>query len=353
LSNHGGNIEEIIRRYGVREKDIIDFSANINPLGPSPKVIKILRENLNRIVRYPDPEARELKAGLSRYLKVKTGNIIVGNGAMELIYLICRLFRDAKALVVVPTFSEYESALKNIGCRVRFLPLRSKDAFRLDVGRLLKAIGEVDILFLCNPNNPTGQLVSKTDMLKVIDMAAKKKTFVVADEVFMDFVPGEREETLIPEATRSNLFVIRSLTKFFALPGLRIGYGIGNEKLLERMKAYQEYWSVNLLAQAAGVAALQDKEYIRRTKKIIPLEREFLYHKLSCSGSLEPYPSVTNYLFCRLRSKINSTGLQKTLIRKNILIRDCSTFRTLNDRYIRIAVKARRENLRLINLLSL
>jgi len=207
---------------------------------------------------------------------------------------------------------------------------------------------------LCNPNNPTGQLINKADMLKIIDVAQKRRVFVVVDEVFMDFAEDEKEETLIQEATkRNNLFVIRSLTKFFALPGIRIGYGIGNKRLLEKLKIHKEYWSVNALAQIAGITALKDKEYVKKTKEIISKERKFLYHKLSKINGLRPYSSVTNFIFCRLTTnRVNSTIIRKKLIQKNILIRDCSSFRSLNSKYIRIAIRTHQENPHLINFLS-
>ena len=350
---HGGNVEEITRRYGLREEKIMDFSANINPLGPSSRVIKALKENLSKIACYPDPEAIDLRKELSKYLKINPGNIIAGNGAVELIHLICRALKPRKALIVVPTFSEYEFALKSVGCKIQFFPLKFKDNFRLDIGELLRNMKKVNLLLLCNPNNPTGQLINKTDLLKIINVAQKRGVFVIIDEVFMDFVGNEKEETLIQEVIkRNNLFVIRSLTKFFALPGIRIGYGIGNKRLLKNLKIYKEYWSVNVLAQIAGIATLKGKEYIKQTKRLISIERELLHDKLSNINGLKSYPSVTNFIFCRLTNKMNSKLLQEKLIQKNILIRDCSSFRSLNNRYIRIAVRTRKENLHLINSLS-
>ena len=375
---HGGNIEEIARKYGLKKERIMDFSANINPLGPPLRVIRTLKENLDKIARYPDPGAIDLRKELSKYLKVSPENIIAGNGAVELIHLICRTLRPKKALIVVPTFSEYEFALKSIGCKTQFFPLKSRGNFRLDIEELSKSLKNIDLLFLCNPNNPTGQLIGKADLLKIIDVAQKRGVFVIIDEVFMDFVETEKEETLIQEAInpirsscqrqgirpqrgritskgvkRDNLFIIRSLTKFFALPGIRIGYGIGNKRLLKKLKIHQEYWSVNTLAQIAGIAALKDKKYIKRTKRIIPEERKFLYHKLSEIKGLKPYPSVTDFILCRLTTnRVNSAIIRKKLIQKNILIRDCSSFRSLNNRYIRIAVRTRQENLHLVNSLS-
>ena len=351
---HGGNVEEIARKYDLREEEIIDFSANINPLGPPSKVIKALKENLDKIARYPDPEAIDLREELSKYLKINPENIIVGNGAIELIHLICRVLKPEKSLIVVPAFSEYESALKSVGCKTHFFPLKSRDNLRLDIEELSRNLKNIDLLFLCNPNNPAGQLINKADMLKIADITRKRGIFLVIDEVFMDFVEDEKEETLIQEAIkRNNLFVIRSLTKFFALPGIRIGYGIGNKRLLKKLKIHKEYWSVNALAQIAGIAALKDKEYVKKTKELISKERKFLYHKLSKINGLRPYSSVANFIFCRLTTnRVNSTIIRKKLIQKNILIRDCSSFRSLNNRYIRIAVRTHRENLHLINSFS-
>lgn len=313
MDEHGGNIY----KFG---KDIIDFSASINPLGLSKGIKKALRDNLDKIIHYPDPDSNDLVKSIARYWKIKEENILPGNGSSELIYLIIHTFRPRKVFIPFPTFSEYEKAAR---------------AIKYVRGRSLH------ISFICNPNNPTGDLVKVPEF----------KGLRIIDETFMDFLPDEDKYTMIWRATKSRkIIVLRTFTKFFAIPGLRLGYLAGHKDMIMMLKQHLPPWNINSLAQIAGVV-LKDKKYIEKTREVVQRERRFLFERISRISTLKPYPSVTNFILVKTDG-LSSKTLKKKLIQKGILIRDCSNFRGLDNRYFRIAVRSHKENKKLIDALE-
>jgi threonine-phosphate decarboxylase len=343
-SEHGGNIYKVKREF---RKDIIDFSASINPLGVPSSVKKAIYKNFNTVLYYPDPEARNITQKIAQYWRIKEENILVGNGSIELIYLIMYAFKPKTTVVAVPTFSEYESAARCIKSKIRFIRLKEKDNYKLEDSKISKA----DILFLCNPNNPTGNLILNGS--QIIGKLPGK--LIVVDEAFMDFLPDEKCRTLIWEAKESkNIVVLRTFTKFFALPGLRIGYLIAHKDVIRTLRQYQIPWSVNVFAQVAARIMLHNKSYINKTRLLIEKERGFLFNEITkIKGLNPPYPSVTNFLLIKIENKnLTSSLLVKRLIHKGILIRDCANFRGLNNRFIRIAVRSHKENLKLLEALG-
>ena len=339
---HGGNIYEVKRRF---KKEVIDFSASINPLGLPGRVKKILCRNLGSILYYPDPAAKDLTRKIARYWKIKEENVLAGSGSIELIYLIVSCFMPKTTLIPVPTFSEYERAAKNICSRIKFVKLKEEEGFRLDPSRLSGS----DILFLCNPNNPTGNILF-TDFQTIEKLPYK---LVVVDEAFMDFLPDEKRYTLIWKAAQSKkIIVLRTFTKFFALPGLRAGYLIGHTDTIRALRQYKIPWSVNALAQKAAECILDDRRYIDKTRRLIKKERDFLFGELAKIKGLRPYQSVANFLLIKIEDNLCSSFLAEKLIRKGILIRDCVNFRGLGNKFIRIAVRSRKENLKLIKSLK-
>ena len=338
--SHGGNARDFACKG---KKNIIDFSANINPLGLPREVKKAVRENLDEILRYPDAKARDITRNIARYWGIDERNVLLGNGSVELIYLIAQTFKPRLTLIPTPSFSEYERAARNAGSKIRFLPLREKEGFRLDLPRYERA----DLFFLCNPNNPTGNLILEK---RKLPKQAKCKHFVI-DEAFMDFLPGQKKHTLVREAVKTEkIAVLRTFTKFFALPGLRIGYAVAHKNTIDRLKRNQPPWSTNSLAQLTARTMLSDKDYSDKTYRIIAKEREFLFAELSAIKGLEPYPSKVNFILIKIeKGSITSKALQHALIKKGFLVRDCSDFRNLGKRYIRIAVRSHKENTKLLN----
>ncbi|MEW6687235.1 MAG: threonine-phosphate decarboxylase CobD [Candidatus Edwardsbacteria bacterium] len=342
LSNgvHGGNIYEIKRRY---KKEVIDFSANINPLGLTEDIRREFIKCYKLILHYPDPEAEDLIRQIAGHWGIDEENILIGNGSTELIYLIAQAFKPEKTLIPVPTFSEYERAVKSVGSKIGFLKLKEVNSFTLNITNSDKA----DISFISNPNNPTGNLLIKD---KKFILNSKLN---VIDEAFMDFLLDETRHTFIPEAVKDKKFIVlRSFTKFYALPGLRIGYLVAHKDLIRRLKQIQPPWSVNSIAQYLAQMLLNNSDYIQKTRNLINKEKEFLFNELARIKGLKPYPSVANFLFVKIvNSQIDSSILTDKLIQKEILIRDCSNFRGLNGRYFRVAVRSHKENIKLINAL--
>lgn len=329
--SHGGNIYE-------HKKRIVDFSANINPLGLPRDIKEIIYKNFDRILHYPDPDAKGLTKKIAKYWGINDENILLGNGSLELIYLIMSAYRPKTTLIPAPTFSEYERAAKAVNSKIKYLKLREKEDFRLN----LSSVDKADMFFLCNPNNPTGNLV-----LPSLQGAGKAS---VVDEAFMDFLPDEKDYTFIWKAIKSKkLIVLRTFTKFFALPGLRIGYLVAHKKIITKLKQHQPPWSTNALAQLAAELILKDKAYLKKTHKLIAKERKFLFEQLTGIKGLKPYPSVTNFLLVKIALPgWTSTALKEALLKKGILVRDCVNFRNLNDKYIRVAVRSHKENLQLL-----
>jgi len=339
---HGGNC---LKRH------ITDFSVNINPMGLPKGVKDIIAENVGVVLRYPDPSSERLKRRLASLHGAAPENIAVGNGSIEFIHLIPRAFKIKRALIVTPTFSEYEFAVRSNGAMPVFINTSGEDGFAIDLGRLALLLPRVDALFLCNPNNPTGSLLPGDEVLYLVRLCVKHGAALFLDEAFIEFVKDPGEAAVISEAVKNrSLVLLRSLTKFFAIPGLRLGYVIGHRKMIERITSLQYPWNVNGLAQLAGVKGLADKSYMNRTRAFVAKERLYIFKGLNNIKELKAYPSSANFILCRLQngSIRNSEELAKRLLRDGIFIRACGDFRGLDDRFFRVAVRGRDDNDRLL-----
>jgi len=360
---HGGNTREVAHLFNIKD-EIIDFSANINPLGLPESIKMIIHENINNILHYPDPNYEDLKNSILKYLnykknnsgdnspklsqdkKVSAENIILGNGSSELIYLIAYALRPKHALLLSPTFSEYERALSNVNSKIDYLLLDENENFDIPLNEIITRLDKIDIIFLCNPNNPTGRIIYKNNLLYLIDKLHKSKTLLVLDEAFIDIEENNSVADIAHQ--NNNLFILRSLTKFFSMPGLRLGYGIGTEELIDTLQKFKQPWTINNFAESVGSKFIHDREFIKKSKYILQKEKNFLYESLLGIEGLNPYDSHTNFIFIKIKAPISSGKLQEQLIKKRILIRDCSNFRGLDESFIRIAVKNRDDNMRLI-----
>ena len=353
---HGGNVYEISRQFAIREEDIVDFSANINPLGISALAKENIVEGLSSFsVKYPDPDYLELRRAISGYLNVPSDDIIVGNGATELIYLFFRSLKPSSVLIPIPTFSEYERAARLAGCKTRHFLLEERDGFCLSPAELIKNLEGVEALVLCNPNNPTGNLLPKHIVKEIACFCRDRNILMLIDETFVEFVDDVSSAMAIDILDEfKNIIVVRAFTKFFGMPGMRLGYGITKSvKIKEAIQSFKEPWSVNSLAAAAGAAALRDEEYIKKSKSIISVERKYLLEELSKFSWLKPFNSSANFILIKiLDEEISSSILRQRLIPLGILIRDASNFPGLSNRFIRVAVKDRKDNDKLISALK-
>ncbi|MEK6621081.1 MAG: threonine-phosphate decarboxylase CobD [Planctomycetota bacterium] len=348
FKGHGGNIKAI-RNDG---SSIIDFSANINPLGYPAEVRKVLWENFDEIKHYPDIDCSALRSGIAQKVGHTEHEILVGNGSTELFYLIPRAIKPAKGVVFQPTFNEFAEALRCSGAGVIHCVLKAEEGFHFQYHSTLFEDDKVEMAFLCNPNNPTGQLVEKTVILDMVKRHPRI-TFVI-DEAFIDFVDTPERYSVVHEASAlQNLVVVRSLTKFYGFPGLRIGYLVTHGDRVEKMMAQKEPWTVNTLAQLAALAALADVEFVSRTRAFVFEEQSFLFNGLSQINGISPYQPTANYLFIKITGRnTTSPALRKQLLEYGIAIRDCSNFVGLDDTYFRVAVRTREENTRLIDALK-
>ncbi len=344
--DHGGEIWKESMELGVVPNKLLDFSANVNPLGCSPLAKMAVKRSLDLVPFYPDNECTELRRAIASYVrKIEPANIFVGNGAAEIIHLFARAFikNGCDAIVTQPTFSEYEYAtLLQRGNPIHVMRLEN---FELDPEMLFKNITRrTSVLFLCNPNNPTGTVQEKEIIEKIVQEAAKSNVMVLLDECFVDFVKGQTKISLSSVAKKyRNLVVLRSLTKTFGLAGLRAGYAIGHEATVRVLEKHKITWSVNTFAQVAAIAALKDMKFLNRSFQLVRKERAFLEKSLGELG-MDVTPSEANFLLARLHGQVDGEELKKRLIKRRILIRDCSRFRGLGSKFIRLAVKTRQEN---------
>lgn len=351
---HGGNVTRASLKYGLPKDEIIDFSANINPLGPSKEVISAVVNSLDLISRYPDPDCGELKAALAVYLGVPEDCLLMGNGAAELIYLLVRVTGCRRALIPVPTFCEYSLSVLSQGGKVLEVAMDEEEGFRLPVEKILSCLSGANLLFLCNPNNPTGRVVDGKTIEFILKEALSHGVMVLVDEAFMDFVPRRELYSVMPLVGRyPNLVVLYSMTKFFGIPGLRLGAIAAPAELVVRMKDSKDPWNVNALAQVAGVAGLRDKDYMEETNRLVREEKHFLFAGLSGIPGLKPLPGAANFILVDVsQSGLTSGELTDLLGRRGILVRDCAGFTGLAGRYLRLAVKTRPENKKLLHALK-
>jgi threonine-phosphate decarboxylase len=353
LAAHGGDIYGAARRLGVSPHRILDFSASINPLGLSPKASRRLLREMHTVCHYPDQRQQELRALVASREQIDPGSIVFGNGATQLLYVVTRCFRPREAMLIAPGFSEYRAALSSVQARHSEFPLRSKEGFRLNTDAFLRSltVSKPDCILLANPNNPTGAVIAHDDLQRLAAICHKSRQYLIIDESFIDFT---EEQSLSKLAARNpRLIVIRSLTKFFALPGLRIGYLVAHRSVAKAIAAAVEPWSVNTLALAAAAESMKDRSYRRRTLALVAKEREYLLSGLEKFDWLEAYPSRVNFLLVRLKpKKLRGDVLCYEMEQMQILIRDSNGFGGLGSQFVRIAVRSRMENLHLLQALD-
>jgi threonine-phosphate decarboxylase len=345
---HGGEVDRWAQSFGFAAGEILDFSASINPLGPPASARQAFIKSFGDISRYPDPYGNKLKEALAARHGMNPSEILLGNGSTQLIYLLCTALRPRKGLIVGPAFSEYTNALALAGAAVRTLPLRADEGFRFSIERLIEAWEkDCDILFLATPNSVTGQLIPRAEIEKLADLAAARESFVVVDEAFIDFIEAESVKSVARE--NPYLIVLRSLTKYYALPGLRLGYLLGASNRVAQFAAYREPWSVNAPALGVSLACLADANFTAKTQQWLEQERRFLADHLRMIEAFQPFPSRTNFLLVKITGRdCAAVKLRAFLLRKKILIRACDSFAGLGANYFRVAVRRRADNRRLL-----
>lgn len=330
---HGGDV------YSYN--NYLDFSTNINPLGIPNRVKEAAIQSLDICNQYPDVRQLSLKRALTSKEETDVEHIICGNGAADLIFALCLAKKPQKALLLAPTFSEYEQALLSVDCSIIYHYLREEENFELKSDFFHKLTNDIDMVFLCNPNNPTGNVVNRDFLRKVLSICQRNKTLLVLDECFNDFLDIPHEYTLKEDVKHSPfLFILKAFTKLYAMPGLRLGYGLcSDNNLLKRINQVTQPWRISIPATYAGIAALEEVDYVNKTKLLIKEEREYLIHELSHYG-FKVYDSKANYIFFK-----GPETFYDNMLKENILIRNCSNYRGLKQGYYRIAVKNHDDNM--------
>lgn len=347
---HGGDV------YSRNENGAawIDFSANINPLGLAEPIYEKILQSIEKIVHYPDIRAEKLKTALKNFYHIEKNQIVLGNGAAEIFYTMLFTLRPKKIVIPVPSFNEYERASLAAGCAVDYFLLEEKNNFSVDFEKL--ATIEADAILLGNPNNPTGGAFTQSEIFSFLKTMQEKDTAVLIDESFLDFFPEENFScrSLVGKPFQ-NLFVIQSLTKFYAIPGLRLGFGVAPERFAEKFFLAHDPWNVNLFAQEAGVVALSEKldDYREQTRRTIAIEKKFLCDELKKFSGIKIFheESCVNFLLLKLAPEIflSAKNFCENLRKENILVRNCDNYVGLDENFVRIAVRSCKENQCLIN----
>jgi len=342
---HGGNVVWAASIAGCSPDRLLDFSASINPLGPPQSAIAAITTHLHRITLYPDPQYSQLREHLGRFHQLPPEFIWPGNGAAELLTWIARQFQGCGGVTLLtPAFRDYERALQAFGVPIQPYPLSWSGL----ASSLPNSANPGSGLLLNNPHNPTGKLWRREEILPVLD----RFKFVVIDEAFMDFLNPSEDQSLIPLLQDyPHLVIVRSLTKFYSLPGLRLGYAIAHPALIAQWQNWRDPWPVNILAEVAGIAAIQDYDFQRQTWDWLPPTREYVFERLRSLPGFDPYLGAANFLLVKVNQSVRA--LQEQLLKEHqILIRDCASFPELGDRYFRIAIRLSSDNQRLLDALS-
>ena len=367
---HGGNIFQFAHEQRIEPYEVIDFSANINPLGPSQRGLDALNDQLRYISHYPDATNDDVLNAIADTYGMDKNQIIVGNGAAELLYAICRLPGYTGAFVPAPGFSEYKEALEasNIPVRDIFYRPREDDngkpyfevpylALETFAAELKGQDGRI-IVFLGNPNNPDGTLLDKNHIRTIASMLKDANSLLVIDESFIDFVGNDTLQdneytmrSLVNEF--DNIIVVHSFTKFYAVPGLRIGAAFSNPLIIEQLNSFIPTWSVNTLAQSYTEAALNDVEYVKRTKQVLHEEQLFMYNSLDTINGITVYPPSANFILFHIEQEgITAESINEALKKYNMIVRNCDSYMGLNNQWVRVAIKDHDTNVKLVEKLT-
>ncbi|MBI5885768.1 MAG: threonine-phosphate decarboxylase [Deltaproteobacteria bacterium] len=342
---HGGNIWEAAAQTATPPEKILDFSASINPL-TSAKVLSAIKDGIRHIHAYPDPASKALRATLAAFHGIDADQTLAGNGSTEFIHLLPQVFKPTRALIIAPAFSEYAIGLEKTGCAPAYLTLREDEGFTLNLPRLdaaLKKGPKTDIVYLANPANPTGVLTAKDAVYEAIRICKRRNALMVVDEAFMDFIESE---SVKHEAIRSrHVIVLRSMTKFWAMAGLRAGYIVCNKTLVKKVAAHLPPWSINTLASLAARAALTDDGHRAATFAWLGREQRFLHAGLAGIQGLAPLPSSANFFMVRITAPpATASSLRRALYKDGLLIRDLSAMAGAGKKFFRVAVRTSDEN---------
>lgn len=347
-NQHGGDLDAIERIYKIPRNEIIDFSGNINPLG-IPESVKIaIKDNAELVCTYPDVSYKRLRTAIGSYTGVDPDNLIVGNGSTELISLFIKAISPKKSIIISPAYSEYQRELKLINSDISLFPLVEEEGFKLNIPKLKKELeNDVELLVMCNPNNPTGNYLTLDEIDDLLNFCQKKNIYLMVDETYVEFSDTEKQISAMPLVNKyKKLFIIRGTSKFFAVPGLRLGYcACSNKKLMELVSSKKDPWSVNMLANLAGIVMFEDKSFIEKSHSLIIAERNKIINELSKLEKIKLYDTQSNFILIKILDKsITSSKVFDILIKDKMVIRDASDFPYLGSEFLRFCILSPEHN---------
>lgn len=354
ITGHGGNINELAREIGCAPGDITDMSSNLNPIGPPDYVKKALLDLIDQIRILPEPDAGGMKTGFADFYNIDPEKVIAGNGTTWFIYTIPMVFDARRALIAGPSYSDYRDACMMNGTGIEYSLAEASNRFRTDMEDLSQKAGHADLVFICNPVNPTGTLLFSEE----IEYLSKqhRRTLFIVDESYLPFTDNFDDISMTGRTDLDNLIVLSSMSKIFTLPGLRTGFLTAGHKIVEKIMKYYQPWSVNSLAQAVVTRIFDSPEKIQpfynKTRDFIKRERDFFFNELENTGGIELFESCTSFILAQLAGKMVSKTFCRKIGMERILIRDCANFEGLSDRHVRFSLKTRDENQRLADLIK-
>lgn len=337
LPEHGANAKRLYASMNIPMPEaVLDFSENCNPAGPPPSVVEAWPALISTLNSYPDPDGQPFLSAVAEFHQVEQRQVLVGNGAAEILSLLAASYRHNDVLVIDPTFSEYRATLEANDAHVISIQTEEAGGFRLPVEKILKALPEADAIYLCTPNNPTGLLPAKEEIMKIIQTAERSATDVVLDEAFIDFI-DEKESFIAHVTDHPNLLVVRSMTKMYAVPGIRLGYLIAHPDRITQLKSRVSHWHVNGLAAEIGVLCLNEEVYRKQAIRRAQTERAKMTDFLRSNGC-EVLDSSVNYLV--MKPAQHTEKLYRYLLQQGIVLRHSENFRGMDGRWLRIGMKS-------------
>jgi threonine-phosphate decarboxylase len=346
IIGHGGNIYKLAARLGCAPDEIIDMSGNVNPLGSMPGLVNFLKDNIHAIGRLPEADSgTSVNAFAVRY-DLDPDLVLAGNGTTQFIYSIPQALNTKKALILGPTYADYADACKMQKVGYSYLSAEESKSFVLDINQLEDNILECDTVFICNPNNPTGALIAASELELLC--RSRPDIYFVIDESYMPFVKSGEEKSMI-RLGLPNVIILNSMSKIFKIPGLRIGFLISSKQIMKKLEPFMMPWSVNGIAQAAVLYLMEKRNevdhFIKKTRDFIEIERKVFIERFKDVSSIKLFPSTTTFILARLFGNYKAENICSYMSQYKILIRDCSNFKGLSDRFVRISLKTRDINM--------
>lgn len=349
MNFHGGDIYQL-------DSKVLDFSSNINPLGVPATFKQMLNENINAFTQYPDINYTKTREIIAKYIGINSADhVVVGNGAVEIIYKAVDALDINEIIIASPTFSEYRRAAFNAGIPDTEIKIYDDITGKLLVEKILENIKPNSLFIICNPNNPTGTITDIETIVSIAKALDKVNSYLIIDEAFIEFTSNYPNSSMVSKLKdNQNVFVVRAATKFFGMPGIRLGYGVTfNKELMTKIKDRLEPWNVNTAAVIAALTIFNDEDYINKSREWIRREKIFLYNELKAINDLYVYPSDTNFFLIKITNvNMDSVKLKALMLEQGILIRTPDGFTHLTPNHVRVAVKDRQANIKMINALN-